>query len=156
WPLAVWRQHYETHPVTRAIAGRLMWRIVTGDHEQVGRPTGDGRFIGVDGEVLEPNADASIRPWHPVHAEAADVQAWRRHIIEREVIQPFKQAFREIYLLTPAEEQTRLYSNRFAAHILHYQQAYALMKQRRWAAKLSRPMGRRLRGSGQARLPSPR
>jgi hypothetical protein len=50
----------------------------------------------------------------------------------RELAQPFKQAFREVYLLTPAEEETRLYSNRFAAHVLHYQQTYALMKQRRW------------------------
>src|SRR5262249_42324853 len=28
--------------------------------------------------------------------------------------------------------QTRVYSNRFAAHVLRYQQTFALMKQRRW------------------------
>jgi hypothetical protein len=37
-----------------------------------------------------------------------------------------------VYLLTPAEEETRVYSNRFAGHVLRYQQTYALMKQRRW------------------------
>jgi hypothetical protein len=52
--------------------------------------------------------------------------------MSRELSQPFKQAFREIYLLTPAEEETRLYSNRFAAHVLRYQQTFALMKERRW------------------------
>lgn len=45
-----------------------------------------------------------------------------------------KQAFREVYLLTPAEEETRDYSNRFAAHILRQQQALALMKARGWTA----------------------
>ncbi len=53
--------------------------------------------------------------------------------------QPFKQAFREIYLLTPAEEETRLYSNRFAAHIVHYPQLYALFKERGWQANFLGP-----------------
>jgi hypothetical protein len=48
--------------------------------------------------------------------------------------QPFKQAFREVYLLTPAERQTHVYSNRFAAHILRYRQANALMRARGWRA----------------------
>ena len=47
-------------------------------------------------------------------------------------MQPFKQAFREVYYVAPAEEETDPYSNRFAAHILRYPQTYALMKQRGW------------------------
>ncbi len=58
--------------------------------------------------------------------------AWRRAVTDREVHQPFKQAFREIYLLTPAEAQTDTYSNRFAAHILRYRQMAALMRARDW------------------------
>jgi len=44
-----------------------------------------------------------------------------------------KQAFREVYVLTPAEEATRDYSNRFAGHIFRQAQARALMKGRSWA-----------------------
>ena len=47
--------------------------------------------------------------------------------------QPFKQAFRETYTLTPAEAQTRIYSNRFAGHLFRQVQARALMKRRGWA-----------------------
>ena len=51
-------------------------------------------------------------------------------------MQPFKQAHREVYLLTPAEEQTRVYSNRFAAHLLHQHQFNALCAARGWKNKL--------------------
>ncbi len=59
--------------------------------------------------------------------------AWRSFVLERGVVQPFKQAFREVYLLAPAERETATYSNRFAAHIVRYPQTYALMKARRWS-----------------------
>lgn len=52
------------------------------------------------------------------------------------VVQPFKQAHRELYLLTPAEEQTRVCSNRFAAHLLRQHQFNALCAARGWKNKL--------------------
>jgi hypothetical protein len=65
-------------------------------------------------------------------AEADDVLAWRRRLAGLGVTQPFKQAHREIYLLTDAERQTELYSNRFAAHLLRQHQFKALCDQRGW------------------------
>jgi hypothetical protein len=47
-------------------------------------------------------------------------------------VQPFKQAHREIYLLTDAERTTDIYSNRFAAHVLKQHQLNALCQQRGW------------------------
>jgi hypothetical protein len=64
----------------------------------------------------------------------AEVAAWRTHAMATGLRQPFKQAFREVYLLTPAEERTGTYSNRFAAHVLRYRQASALMRVRGWRA----------------------
>jgi hypothetical protein len=76
--------------------------------------------------------DASVRLWHPIRSDPHAVRAWRDLLTERCIRQPFKQAFREIYLLTPAEEQTRVYSNRFAAHIVHYLRMFALFRARGW------------------------
>jgi len=75
-----------------------------------------------------------VRLWHPALAGPAEVAHWRDRIAAAGRKQPVKQAFREVYPLTPAEEQTRTYSNRFAAHILHYRQTSALMRERGWAA----------------------
>ncbi|MGN9785409.1 DUF4132 domain-containing protein [Nonomuraea sp. ZG12] len=78
--------------------------------------------------------DVPVRLWHPARASVADVRAWREVVQDKELRQPFKQAFREVYLLTPAEETTELYSNRFAAHVVDYRKLYALFKQRGWQA----------------------
>jgi hypothetical protein len=74
----------------------------------------------------------AVRLWHPLRATAAEVGRWRDRVVEAGLRQPFKQAFREVYPVTPAEEETRVYSNRFAAHVLRYPQAAALMRARGW------------------------
>ncbi|HTJ39128.1 MAG TPA: DUF4132 domain-containing protein, partial [Dactylosporangium sp.] len=134
WPLPIWRQRYLEHPVTGSLAGRLLWTVTDGGRRCTGLPDADGHFTLAGGDTLEPGADARVRLWHPVDADPQEVRAWRSYILAHELAQPFKQAFREVYLLTPAEEETRVYSNRFAAHVLRYHQAYALMKERRWGS----------------------
>jgi len=62
------------------------------------------------------------------------VRDWRDHIVRAGEPQPFRQAFRESYPCTRAELETRTYSNRFAGHVLRHRQAYALFKERAWAA----------------------
>ncbi len=74
--------------------------------------------------------------WHPSFVRAAEVLAWRSSLESREIRQPFKQAHREIYLLTDAERATETYSNRFAAHILRQHQFAALCQQRGWTYRL--------------------
>ena len=55
---------------------------------------------------------------HPLFDSAENVLGWRRFFEERSIGQPFKQAHREVYLLTDAERATRTYSNRFGSHVL--------------------------------------
>jgi hypothetical protein len=73
-----------------------------------------------------------VRLWHPIESKAAVVRAWRERLAATGVTQPFKQAHREIYVLTDAERRTRTYSNRFAAHVLRQHQMHALMQARGW------------------------
>ena len=54
-------------------------------------------------------------------------------------MQPFKQALPRGLPPRAAERETGTYSNRFAAHIVRYQQAYALMKTRGWAVSALGP-----------------
>jgi hypothetical protein len=107
-------------------------------------------LVTVDGNALaRPDAGARVRLWHPIRATAPQVRAWRTFVDENAMVQPFKQAFREIYLLTPAEEETGVYSNRFAAHIVRYGQLYALFKERGWQSNY---LGRHYEGAhGQAK-----
>ncbi|MBT2226143.1 DUF4132 domain-containing protein [Nonomuraea sp. NEAU-A123] len=83
--------------------------------------------------------DVPVRLWHPARASLEEVRAWREVVQGKELRQPYKQAFREIYLLTPAEEATGTYSNRFAGHVVDYRRLRALFKQRGWQSNFLGP-----------------
>jgi hypothetical protein len=74
--------------------------------------------------------------WHPIHTESNVVLEWRQWLMGHEIRQPFKQAYREIYLLTDAEQNTRVYSNRYAAHILRQHQFNSLCAAKGWKNSL--------------------
>lgn len=84
-------------------------------------------------EVLDFN---NVELWHPATSSTQEVKEWRQFLMDSEIQQPFKQAYREIYILTDAEIKTKIYSNRMASHILKQHQYVTLAKGRNWKAKL--------------------
>lgn len=139
WPYAVWRERYLEHPLTAVFARRLIWHVAFDGGTCTAIPL-EGRLIDMTGSALEPPPDnATVRLWHPIDAAAQEVRRWRDFVLKRHVRQPFKQAFREVYRLTPAEEETGVYSNRFGGHILNYPVARALMGTRRWVTNFLGP-----------------
>jgi hypothetical protein len=79
--------------------------------------------------------DLPVRLWHPARAPVEEVRGWREVVQDKELRQPFKQAFREIYLLTPAEEAAGYWSSRFEGHVVHYRRLRALFKDRGWQSR---------------------
>ena len=139
WPIAIWRERYLDHPVVGILARRLIWRFTCGNGKSACDGIWhDGRIVNVDDQQVarldEPGV--TIELWHPVGRPMDDVLAWRGWLERHEVRQPFKQAHRELYLLTDAERRTNTYSNRYAAHILRQHQFHALCGVRGWKNKL--------------------
>ncbi|MFB7371535.1 DUF4132 domain-containing protein [Streptomyces sp. NPDC056222] len=137
WPAEDWERYYIDHPVTGSAARVLLWEVAPDADERwtagVPERTGGGwALAGADGTAIPVSPGSRLRLWHPIRTEAEDVAEWRAELTERELRQPFKQVFREVYPLTPAEVATGSYSNRFAGHILRYGQARALMAERGW------------------------
>ncbi|MGW3616340.1 DUF4132 domain-containing protein [Micromonospora arida] len=135
WSYSDWSARYLEHPITATYGRRLVWETSSDGHRWTAglpRRDSDGWTIA-DLEGRAAPGD-QVRLWHPVRATTDEVLAWREHVLATGLTQPFKQAFREVYLLTPAEERTHTYSNRFAAHILRYRQANALVRARGWQA----------------------
>lgn len=135
WELDAWRSRYLDHGLVSVLARRLIWTF-TDDERQVSGIWHDGEIVGSDGQPLTHSTTATIGLWHPVDAEPDEVHAWRRFVEDRQIVQPFKQAHREVYLLTDAEVTTRVYSNRFAAHVLRQHQFAALARGRGWSYAL--------------------
>ncbi|MGC0418273.1 DUF4132 domain-containing protein [Embleya sp. AB8] len=129
WPYTAWRERYLDHPLVGTLARRLLWTV---DGTTVGFADGELRTL-TDHPVRE---GSEVRLWHPVSHESAQIVAWRDWLERHEITQPFKQAHREVYLLTDAERATGTYSNRFAAHVLRQHQFHSLASIRGWRNKL--------------------
>ena len=136
WPFAKWRERYLDHPLVGVLARRLIWEFTSGQRTTTGIFF-NGQLVDIDLKQL-PALDEStgVRLWHPIGKDADEIVAWRAWLDAQQIRQPFKQAHREIYLLTDAERNTRTYSNRFAAHILRQHQFNALCGARGWKNKL--------------------
>jgi hypothetical protein len=133
WPLATWKDRYLAHPITGALTRGIVWRFSTPDATVVGIPGTDGQTVtDSEGASIGVPDGSDVSLWHPVEATEDEVRAWRARLLVERRRQPLKQVFRELYVVTPAELETRSYSNRFAGHVIRQVQARALMKGRGW------------------------
>lgn len=138
WNTTDWKKYIGEHALMRFLAEKLIWQAVDGERvtsfywKKNEAQTVDNQHFGL-GEKME------VRLWHPSLASVGEVMAWRNFIFDQKVVQPFKQAFREVYLLTPAEEATHDHSLRFSGHVLHGNKLYSLGKTRGWKMTYEEP-----------------
>jgi hypothetical protein len=130
-----WRTRYLEHPLVGDMARRLLWSVST-EGTTASVMVFDGQPVDAQGAAADVPAGARLRLYHPLRASLEETLAWRRLLERRELTQPFKQAHREIYLVTDAELVTGTYSNRFAGHILRQHQLAALCRDRGWQYRL--------------------
>ncbi len=132
WIYEEWENYYVLHPLVSFIAQKLIWQFSNGKKKTTAIYH-DRQWKNVDGEIIDwIDKKTNLSLWHPIGYPAEKVLQWRQYLATLEIQQPFKQAFREIYLLTDAEVNTASYSNRFAAHVLRQHQFGALCKVRGW------------------------
>jgi len=132
WAFASWYARYLNHPLVGTIVRRLIWKF-SKDDQAASAIWFNGQLVGRDNKPLNWLDDATtVELWHPIQAESKVVLEWRQWLMEHEIRQPFKQAYREIYLLTDAERNTNVYSNRYAAHVLRQHQFNSLCAARGW------------------------
>lgn len=136
WKLKTWRERYLDHPLIGTLSRRLIWLFSNSDKKFAGIWF-NGKIVDVNGKPLEwLNDESDVELWHPLDATTNEILAWREFFSEEKILQPFKQAHREVYLLTDAERNTQVYSNRFAAHIIKQHQFNALCAIRGWKNQL--------------------
>ncbi len=136
WDYEKWQARYLNHPLLAHLCRRLIWHFHQ-DQQSASGIWHQGQIVDSHDRPLEwLGPKTRVRLWHPLGQALDLVAGWRRWLETHEVTQPFKQAHREIYLLTDAELQTGTYSNRFAAHIIRQHQFAALARERGWTYRL--------------------
>ncbi len=123
------------HPL---LAPQLRRLVLLGDGI-AGYPIADGRAL-VDhaGTEQAVGASESLRLAHPMDLLDAGPDAWhewQRDAFRREIVQPFKQVFRELYPATQQEVTDGTFSRRYAGHQVGPRQALALLGGRGWVSK---------------------
>ncbi|WCN12764.1 DUF4132 domain-containing protein [Marinomonas mediterranea] len=132
WDFDTWKDRYINHPLVGVFARKLIWMFEDGDNKCLAIFE-DDLFKNVSGDdVSEIVKESKVSLWHPISSSVEEIRAWRERLYTLELTQPFKQAHREVYLLTDAERTTNTYSNRFASHVIKQHQFNALASTRGW------------------------
>ncbi|MGI5330617.1 DUF4132 domain-containing protein [Actinomadura nitritigenes] len=116
WPVAEFRRLFVEHPLVGHIVRRLVWVAEDGAAEggaatDGGKATAfrvaeDGTFADVADDVLTVPESAVIGIPHPVEL-GGSLEAWSALFSEYEILQPFPQLGRTVYVLTGDERAAR-------------------------------------------------
>uniref|UniRef100_UPI0040499AB5 DUF4132 domain-containing protein n=2 Tax=Flavobacterium sp. TaxID=239 RepID=UPI0040499AB5 len=126
---------YLQHGLLSFVINKVIFKF-SNDNESCLAINIDKKWFTINYDLVDISKYGSVSLWHPVTSSTNEVKEWREFLLKSEIQQPFKQAYREIYLLTDAEVNTRTYSNRMASHILKQHQYVTLAKGRNWKARL--------------------
>ena len=131
WSFEDWDKYLMENNFMKYLTEKLIWIVEDGNgiHNVLFHKS---NFKNATGEIVTLSSPFKISLWHPATSTVEEVENWRNYIFENKIKQPFKQAYREVYKLTPAEENTYDFSNRFAGQTLNGNTLYALGKARMW------------------------
>lgn len=135
-PAQHWQKYFLYHPILGLLGKRLIWIFSRDSENESSGIWMDSTVRDAYGKEIDVAASKNVRLWHPLSRHKAEVQAWRERILACGIRQPFRQAFREIYELTDAERQNRMYSNRFAGMLMRQHQFASLCRARGWNYRL--------------------
>ncbi len=129
------------HPVLAPMLRNLVFLVepTTGGEGGVcgaGYPVEGGRELEAhDGSRYPVGETDPLRLAHPHDLlRTGEWHLWQRECFRRERVQPFKQVFRELYVLTEAEQQGGIRSVRYAGHQIQNRRAMALLGKRGWVS----------------------
>ena len=94
----------------------------------------DGSLVAVNGEIIELEENQMLKIAHALDLyNSGKWSEYQQDLFTKEIKQPFKQVFREIYVKT-ADEKGKDNSLRYAGHQIQPHKTVAVLKNRRWVA----------------------
>lgn len=114
WSCDDWQNFVAGHPLVGRLASRLVWFGLDADGGILVsfRPLGDGSYSDMADNDVDLSPFASIRLVHASQLEAAAIAAWRAHLADYAVVQPFDQIGRDLPTLPDHMLEFRSISDR--------------------------------------------
>ena len=118
------------HPVVKAMLSKL---VLFNPENQDSGFWQDGKLLSAEGTLTPLKADDKLLIAHPSHLfYAVQWDLYQKYLFDKELKQPFKQVFRELYVPTKDELETSNRSERYQGHQVQPQKTVALLRSRGW------------------------
>ena len=118
------------HPVVKAMLSKL---VLFNPETQASGFWQDGHLLNAEGDKVTLKADDKLLIAHPSHLfYAVQWDLYQKYLFDKELKQPFKQVFRELYIPTKDELETSNRSERYQGHQVQPQKTVALLRGRGW------------------------
>jgi len=119
-----------THPVVKAMLGKLVLL------NKVSGASGFWKTNGIydlTGNKIESTEKDLFVIAHVAHLQKHNMWAiYQKHAFKSELVQPFKQIFRELYVVTKDELESQNNSQRYQGHQIQPKKTIALLRSRGW------------------------
>ena len=118
------------HPVVKAMLSKL---VLFNPENQDSGFWQDGKLLNAEGTLTPLKADDKLLIAHPSHLfYAVQWDLYQKYLFDKELKQPFKQVFRELYIPTKDELETSNRSERYQGHQVQPQKTVVLLRSRGW------------------------
>ena len=118
------------HPVVKAMLSKL---VLFNPDTQASGFWQDGKLLSAEGTLTPLKATDKLLIAHPSHLfYAVQWDLYQKYLFDKEIKQPFKQVFRELYIPTKDELETSNRSERYQGHQVQPQKTVALLRGRGW------------------------
>ena len=118
------------HPVVKAMLSKL---VLFNPETQASGFWQDGKLLSAEGTLIPLKATDKLLIAHPSHLfYAVQWDLYQKYLFDKEIKQPFKQVFRELYVPTKDELETSNRSERYQGHQVQPQKTVALLRGRGW------------------------
>ena len=119
---------FTNHPVINAIMKTLVFAC----NNRFGFIHGN-EFVDDTGKHTNLNETELLQVAHPYALMTNKVWSnYQKYVFDMELVQPFKQVFRELYTINADEKESNTISRRYAGHQIQPQKTVALLKTRGW------------------------
>ena len=118
------------HPVVKTMLSKL---VLFNPETQASGFWQDGKLLNAEGTLTPLKATDKLLIAHPSHLfYAVQWDLYQKYLFDKELKQPFKQVFRELYVPTKDELETSNRSERYQGHQVQPQKTVALLRSRGW------------------------
>ena len=118
------------HPVVKAMLSKL---VLFNPETQASGFWQDGKLLSAEGTLTPLKGTDKLLIAHPSHLfYAVQWDLYQKYLFDKEIKQPFKQVFRELYVPTKDELETSNRSERYQGHQVQPQKTVALLRGRGW------------------------